>query len=382
MNISDFPTTFSFPTIIRFGPGVIRELPLECRQKNWYPLLIVSDTSVKALPFFKTFLNSLTEQEIEHHLFHEIHPNPLESDVIRGVDIYRKHNCRAVVGFGGGAAMDTARAIALAANHREKLFSYCEDEGGFESITEKIPPIITVPTTAGTGSEVGRSAVISDDQSKKKKILFHPSLIASKVYCDPELTESLPSHIAAATGMDALTHHLEAYLSKGFHPLCDGIALQGIQIAVKYLEKAVVDKDLESRTMMMACAMMGAVAFQKGLGLIHSMAHALSAFNGMHHGLANAVLLQHGMEFNLTHCREKFTVLSKLIGETPRSEAFLSRIIALRDKIGIGSKLSSYGISQKDCDPLSSLAYEDVCHQSNPRPVSKEDFRSLFLRAL
>ena len=282
MNASDLPTNFSFPTLIRFGPGVVQELPQECKKNGWIPLLVVTDPSVKTLPFFKNFLLSLAREGIEHHLHSDLHANPVESDVNRGAEIYRKNSCRAVLGFGGGAAMDTARAIALAANHSKKLFSYCEDVGGLDLITASIPPIITVPTTAGTGSEVGRSAVISDDQTKKKRILFHPSLLASKVYCDPELSESLPAPIAAATGMDALTHHLEAYLSKGFHPLCDGIALQGIQIAIKYLEKAVIDKDLESRSMMMACAMMGAVAFQKGLGLIHSMAHALSEIGRAH----------------------------------------------------------------------------------------------------
>ena len=344
--------------------------------------MVVSDPSVKNLPFFQKLLQDLEKSYISFALFSEIHSNPIQSDVENGAEIYRQNSCSAVLGFGGGAAIDTARAIALAANHHKDLFTYCEDVGGVEKITGRIPPILTVPTTAGTGSEVGRSAVISDNQTLEKRILFHPSLMATKVYCDPELTQSLPPAIAAATGMDALTHHLEAYLSKGFHPLCDGIALQGIQIAMEHLERAVNKADLESRSMMMACAMMGAVAFQKGLGLIHSMAHALSAFNGMHHGLANAILLPNGLEFNLPYCREKFTTLSRILGDGYRSEVFLARVDEIRENIGLNTRLSDHGISQNDCDKLSELAHQDVCHLSNPVSVSREDFRSLFLRAI
>ena len=383
MNNSQFSNSFSFPTQVKFGPGVLSELPSYLLEHNLQRIFIVTDASIRSQDFFNKTLTLLSSSGIQYELFSEIHTNPLKSDVVLGTDKFHKTDSQALIGMGGGAAMDTARSIGLAVNHRRDLFDYCEDCGGDRLITSEIPPLIAIPTTAGTGSEVGRSAVISDDKTKEKRILFHPSLMASQVFCDPEVTRSLPAPIAAATGMDALTHHIEAYLSKGFHPLCDALALEGVYLANQYLEQAVLEKDLESRSQMMACALMGATAFQKGLGLIHSMAHALSAHKDMHHGLANAILLPYGLKYNLSHCEDKFRRLAHVVGIMDYSPGdFIQRIEEIRHRIGIPENLGEHGIDNEDCKVLSQLAFQDVCHQSNPVPVSEEGFFELFRSAL
>ena len=279
--------------------------------------------------------------------------------------------------------MDVARSIALAAHHDQDLFDFEDAKGGEHLVTEKIPHFITVPTTSGTGSEVGRSSVISDDSTHAKKILYSPRLMASQVFADPNLTQDLPPKIAAATGVDALTHHMEAYLSKGFHPMCDGIALEGIRLVGESLEKAVNKGDLEARCKMMAAAMTGAVAFQKGLGIVHSMAHALSSHRNLHHGLANAVMLPAGLEFNAPVAADRMTRICKLLSlPSPGPSTLIRWVKVLCERIGVPARLDTLGINTQDVSPLAALALEDPCHSCNPRPVKLDDFEELFRNSL
>lgn len=268
-------------------------------------------------------------------------------------------------------------------NHREDLFTYDDLIGGDVYVTNDVPHFITIPTTAGTGSEVGRSAIIADDETHQKKILFSPKLLAKIVFADPVLTMELPAHITAATGMDALTHNMEAYLAKMAHPLCEGIALEGIFLIGQSLEKTVNNPDLESRSKMLIASLMGAVAFQKGLGVVHSLAHPLSSLLDTHHGLANAVNLPYGMEFNIAGSEHKFKRLAHTLSlKKDTGKAVVKYLFNLNATINIPHKLSAIGVRPEHVDTLADLAIADFAHPNNPKPVSREDFKNLYLSAL
>lgn len=372
-------TTFSYPTTIRFGNGVIQELSLHLKDREFSRPLLVTDPGLANQVFLKKICDDLRKLNITAYIFSDIHKNPVKSDVIKGEAAYKTNNCDSIIGLGGGASMDVARAIALKINHPRDLFDYVELTGGDKFITETIPYFVTVPTTSGTGSEVGRSTVISDDETHQKKILFHPTLLAKAVFADPELTTALPPHITAATGMDALTHNIEAYLAKGFHPLSDGIALEGIRLIHESLHTAVNQPTPESRANMMAAALMGAVAFQKGLGLIHSMAHALSTHKDLHHGLANALMMPTGLNFNEKSVAHKMRRIEKHIGINKPLATYTRE---LAQSIGLPTNLNSQGISEADIDTLAKLAHADGCHQCNEATVTENDFKQLFKEAL
>ncbi len=374
---------FNFPTVVRFGTGAVRELgPYLFAQGVKRPLL-VTDTQIADLDFFRQIAELLLTEGLHPDVFAAISKNPVKSDVLQGNEAYHAHGSDAIVGIGGGAAMDVARAVALSINNRRDLFDYDDLIGGDQHITETIPLFVTVPTTAGTGSEVGRSAVISEDDSKKKRILFHPTLMASRVFADPELTYGLPPAITAATGMDAFTHNLEAYLAVNYHPMADGIALEGIRRINSVLEPAVNRPNPVARHQMLLASLMGAVAFQKGLGVVHSMAHPLSSLLDMHHGLANAICLPYGLQFNIKGCEERFEAiahamqLSELTGE-----AVIARIKDLNRRIGLPSRLGEQGVTAKHVETLATLAEADFAHPNNPKPVSREDFVRLYTAAL
>ena len=288
-----------------------------------------------------------------------------------------------VVGIGGGAALDVARAIVLRVNHRDDLFRYDDLIGGDVYVTNDVPHFVTIPTTAGTGSEVGRSAIISDDETHQKKILFSPKLMARIVFADPLLTMELPPFVTAATGMDALTHNMEAYLAKMPHPMCEGIALQGITMIHEALEQAVKNPDLENRSKMLIASLMGAVAFQKGLGVVHSLAHPLSTLLDTHHGLANAITIPYGMEFNIRGCEEKFRHIARCLSlREETGEAVVNYLFELNSRIGIPHKLSEIGVKQEHLENLADLAFADFAHPNNPKPVGRQDFRELYGRVL
>ena len=374
---------YNFPTTIRFGAGSSNELADYLVKNNLWRPLVVTDSNVAQFDFFKYIINALKKKSISAEVFSAIHKNPVKSDVYKGTDVYDNTQRDSVIGIGGGAALDVARAIVLRVNHREDLFKYDDLIGGDVYITNEVPHFITIPTTAGTGSEVGRSAIIADDGTHQKKILFSPKLLAKVVFADPLLTMELPPFITAATGMDALTHNMEAYLAKMPHPLCEGIALEGISLINLSLEKAVNKPNLESRSKMLIASLMGAVAFQKGLGVVHSLAHPLSSLLDTHHGLANAVNIPYGMEFNIAGLENKFRRIARALElKDDNGEAVVNYLFDLNSKINIPHKLRDIGVKPEHLETLADLAVADFAHPNNPKPVSRQDFRNLYGKAL
>ena len=371
--------SYSYPTNIRFGAGAIKELPAYIKENKLGNPLIVTDPNIADLAFFKDIVELLKGQSLKAEVFSDISKNPVKSDVLKGGEAFEAYKSDSIIGIGGGAAMDVARAVALRINNRKDLFDYDDLQGGSVNITEPIPHFITVPTTAGTGSEVGRSAIISEDGSKKKRILFHPTLLAKQVFADPELTYELPTFITAATGMDALTHNLEAYLSKNYHPLSSGIALEGIKLIGASIEKATNKSNPKSRAGMLMGSLMGAVAFQKGLGVVHSMAHPLSSLVDMHHGLANAICLPYGMEFNIPGQEDKFREIAFALGiENGSGMEVVSYLKEMNIKLGLPEKLNEQGVLATQIEELANLAINDFCHPDNPRQVTLGDFKELY----
>jgi alcohol dehydrogenase class IV len=374
---------YNFPTAIRFGAGASKELGDYLIKNNLSNPLVVTDATVAQLGFFKEIISDLKKKNISVEVFSDIHKNPVKSDAYKGTDVFDHAKRDSVIGIGGGAALDVARAIVLRINHREDLFKYDDLIGGDVYVTNDVPHFITIPTTAGTGSEVGRSAIIADDETHQKKILFSPKLLAKIVFADPVLTMELPPFITAATGMDALTHNMEAYLAKMPHPLCEGIALEGISLIHQSLEKAVNKPSLEYRSKMLIASLMGAVAFQKGLGVVHSLAHPLSSLLDTHHGLANAVNIPYGMEFNVEGFEDKFRRIAQVLdlkGGTGKD--VVDYLFDMNSKVGIPNRLREIGVKQEHIETLADLAIADFAHPNNPKPVTREDFRKLYTKAL
>ena len=375
--------SFNFPTPVRFGAGVIKELGSYLKDNNLSSPLLVTDHNVAELKFFKEIQKDLEQQGLNSEIYKEMHKNPIKSDVLQGGDRYHETKRDCIIGIGGGVALDVARAIVLRVNHKRDLFDYDDLIGGDKYVTEDVPHFITVPTTSGTGSEVGRSAIISEDNTKKKRILFSPKLLARIVFADPLLTMELPGFITAATGMDALTHNMEAYLAKGFHPMCDGIALEGISLISDSLVAATTKPDVKSRTKMLLASLMGAVAFQKGLGIVHSLAHPMSSLLDTHHGLANAVNLPYGMEFNYRGFENRFDKMGVALGLGSNSAAkVIPYLFELNNELGLPTRLRDIGVEESHVETLSKLAIEDFCYPSNPKPVVKADFEAIYRKAL
>ena len=373
---------FNFPTIIRFGAGAVAELADYLKSKDIKHPLLVTDPIIATLDFTHKMIRDVQQKGISISVFHDIHKNPVKSDVLKGRDAFDANKCDAIIGLGGGAAIDVARAIVLSINHREDLFKYDDLIGGDVFVTNDVPPFITIPTTAGTGSEVGRSAIIADDETHQKRILFSPKLLANIVFADPMLTMDLPAAVTAATGMDALTHNMEAFLAKMSHPICEGIALEGILKIKNSIENAVHKPDVSSRSDMLIASMMGAIAFQKGLGVVHSLAHPLSSLLDTHHGLANAVNLPFGMEFNVPACEEKFRRIARTLElKEENGAAVVQWLKELNEKLGIPGKLSDIGVKEEHIDTLADLAFADFAHPNNPIPVSRDDFKHLYTKA-
>ncbi len=374
---------YNFPTTIRFGAGSVAELPDYLKANHLSDPLIVTDPVVAELGFFKKIVESLKNRNISVEVFSDIHKNPVKSDVYKGTDRYDDTHRDCIIGIGGGAAVDVARAILLRINHREDLFKYDDLIGGDVHVVNDVPHFITIPTTAGTGSEVGRSAIIADDETHQKKILFSPKLLAKIVFADPILTMDLPPAVTAATGMDALTHNMEAFIAKMPHPMCEGIALEGMSLIAQSIEQAVKHPDVESRSKMLIASMMGAVAFQKGLGVVHSLAHPLSSLLDTHHGLANAVNLPYGMAFNVAGFEDRFRKMARTLELKDEGGAGVVAFLHdLNDRIGIPHRLSDIGVRDEHIETLADLAVADFAHPNNPKPVSRENFRDLYLKAL
>ena len=374
---------FNFPTVIRFGVGAVKELAPYVAQQGFSKPLIVTDPVIAELGFFKQIVSDLQRAGFSVEVFSNIHKNPVKSDVYAGTELWDATGRDCLIGIGGGAALDVARAIVLQVNHREDLFKYDDLIGGDVYVTNEVPHFITIPTTSGTGSEVGRSAIIADDDTHQKKILFSPKLLAKIVFADPMLTMELPAFVTAATGMDALTHNMEAYLAKNYHPMCDGIALEGMRLVSESLVQAVKNPSIESRSKMLLASMMGAIAFQKGLGVVHSLAHPLSSLLDTHHGLANAVNIPYGMRFNIAGFEDRFARMAQTLGLSEHSgDAVVSYLFDLNTQVGIPHRLRDIQVKEEHLDTLAALAFADFAHPNNPKPVSQADFRALYGEAL
>jgi alcohol dehydrogenase class IV len=389
---------YNFPTRVLYGGEAIQQLPAVLRELHSRRPLLVTDRQLAELRPVTGTRKLLEDAGLSPAVFSGIWGNPVKSQVGAGVAAYRTHNADSIVALGGGAAIDVAKAMCLMVHHPGDLFDYEDGKADARPIDRELPPFVAIPTTAGTGSEVGRSTVISDDDSKVKKIIFSPRLLAVRVLVDPDLTLGLPPGPTAATGMDALTHLAEAYLAKDFHPMCEGIALQGLRLLSRNLRRCVElarkiqagDRQLmsdedhrEARGMMLNAALMGGVAFQKGLGVTHSMAHALSTICDLHHGLANGICIPFAMAFNQDVAAARMADIAEAVGAPSRTAAgFLGWLVDLRAAIGIPASLAEAGVQREQIPRLVEVAVLDGCHANNPKPVSEPDFRALFADAL
>lgn len=369
--------TWSFPTTVVFGAGAITALPDHAKRAGGKRALLVADAGVVKAGIADRVRGILEGAGIATRIFDGVDPNPVEKNIVDGVAAFNEHQANIIVSVGGGSPLDAGKLIALKTTHERPLHEYDDAIGGDAHITANVPPILNVPTTAGTGSEVGRSGVVTLAATGRKTVIFSPFLMAKAALLDPELTVSMPARVTAATGFDALTHCIEAYLSVGDHPMADGIALQGIELCAKHLPRAVeAGSDLAARGAMMKAAMMGAVAFQKGLGVCHSLAHPLSSEKNLHHGLANALCLPAVVDFNNGVVPERVERVRRMVDLTATSLANALR--GLREKVGLPNGLAAEGVTKQDIPKLADKAMEDACHRSNPRPCERTDMVKLY----
>ena len=376
-------TRFSFPTTIHFGPGARHLAGAHLRDQGLSRPLIVTDKGLSALPLMDELQAELTAAGLTVAVYDGVWGNPTGDQVMNGAAAYKAHEADCVVGVGGGAALDVAKVVGLLATHPGDVMEYVWDHPAVRPITAALPYFIALPTTSGTGSEVGRSSVVSEEATHVKRVIFSPAILAKVVFADPELTLGLPPSVTAATGMDALTHNIESYLSPAYHPLCDGIALEGTRIASRALVKAVLEPgNLQARSDMMMSSMMGAIAFQKDLGAVHSCAHALGTVVDLHHGLANALMIDTVLAWNLESVPAKFDELAHVVGVSGGGAAFIPWLATLKQQIGIAANLGAVGVKQEHLGRLVEIATADICHQTNPRPCVAADFERLFHKAL
>jgi alcohol dehydrogenase class IV len=373
--------SFAFPTPIQFGAGARRLVGPHLLAAGCKRPLIVTDKALGALPVLSEFRTHLCGLDVA--VYAGVFGNPTCSQVMAGAAAFKTHRADCVIGFGGGAALDVAKIVGVAATHEGDILEYVWDHPQVRPIVNQLPYFVALPTTSGTGSEVGRSSVVSEDDTHLKRVVFSPKILAKTVFADPELTFGLPAHVTAATGMDALTHNIESYLSPAYHPLCDGIALEGTRIAAAALLTAVQQpQNLQARSDMMMASMMGAIAFQKDLGAVHSCAHALGAVCDLHHGLANALMIDTVMEWNLPAAPKKFDELAYVCGVDGGAPAFVPWLRQLKASIGITGSLAAHGVNEAHMPRLVQIATADICHQTNPRPCTAADFEALFKAAM
>jgi 4-hydroxybutyrate dehydrogenase len=379
--MSDSLVTWSFPTTIVFGSGAVRSIAARVKSLGVDRALVVCDAGVVKVGIAERVRGLIEEGGVAASVFSDVDPNPVEKNVIDGVAAYEAHRAGCIVSVGGGSPLDAGKLIALKVTHDRPLVDYDDATGGDRFIGPNVPPMVAVPTTAGTGSEVGRSGVVTLAATGRKTVIFSPHLLAKVALLDPELTRSMPARITAATGFDALTHCLEAFCSLGDHPMADAIALGGLELCAKHLARAVSHgDDLEARGGMMKAAMMGAVAFQKGLGACHSLAHPLSSEKGLHHGLANALCLPAVVDFNETVCHEKLDRIRGMLD--PGAKTCGAALRALRQRLGLPGGLGAEGVMAADVPRLADKAIEDACHRCNPRPVTRDDLADLYRASL
>jgi len=376
--------TWNYPTRVLFGVDAIKDLGAEAKKLGAKRALIVSDPGVTRAGLVEPVAEALREAGLESARFDGISSNPTEAEAQHAASAYRDARADCVISVGGGAALDVGKLVRILVTETLPLAEYDDAIGGDSKMRAQFPPMLAIPTTAGTGSEVGRSAVATIAATGKKTIFFHPLLIPNVAILDPRMTQGLPAKITAATGFDALTHAIEAYLAKGDHPMADAIALKAIQLVSKNLERAVkTGLDLEARGAMLKASMMGAVAFQKGLGVCHSLAHPLGAVHDMHHGLANALCLPATLDFNRSAAPARVAEVARRLGVRAEDSETLAfecsgAVRALRQKVGLPDGLSAVGIEEHHVHELAKLAFEDGCHHSSPRACTEHDMEQLY----
>ncbi len=377
---------WNYPTTMWIGEDRIKDLNLACKVLKIEKPLLVTDDGLAKSKIIKNILSDLEIKNVLIEVFSNVKGNPTGKNVKDGVDYFKKKNCDGVIAIGGGSALDVGKAIAFMIGQTLPLWEF-EDIGDnwTKANSDKIAPIIAIPTTAGTGSETGRASVILNEDLGIKKIIFHPKFLPSIVILDPILTKDLPKEITAATGMDALAHNLEAYCAPAYHPMADGIALEGIRIINKWLPEAVKNgSNIEARMNMLTAASMGSTAFQKGLGAIHSLSHPVNALNNLHHGLSNAIFMPYVLTFNRDEIEDKIINISKYIGIKEKSfNGFLEWILRLRKELNIPHKLSDV-IAEKDLqlDRLSEMALADPSTGGNPKKLSIADMKIMYQHSM
>jgi len=373
---------WNYPTSIRFGAGRIAELPDACRSLGMQRPLLVTDPGLAALPMVAKTVAICDAAGLPCAVFSDVQPNPVEQNVSRGVAVYRAGGHDGVIAFGGGSALDAAKAIALMVGQKRPLWDFEDREDWFTRVdVAGMAPVVAVPTTAGTGSEVGRASVITDLSDHTKKIIFHPRMLPAIVIEDPELTLGLPAHVTAATGMDALSHCLEAWCSPFYHPMAEGIAAEGMRLVRRWLPEAVHDGgNLEARSHMLIASSMGATAFQKGLGAMHSLSHPCGANLDTHHGLTNAVVMPYVLVWNRRAIEDKMVRLAAYLDlEYQSFDGFLDWVLDLRASIGIPHTLAEIGVREEHAAAFAPQALADPSTGGNPLPMTEEDFHALYL---
>ena len=382
--MSNAITRFAFPTPIHFGAGARKLVSAHLLDMGIKRPLIVTDRALAALPVMAQFKSLLADPAgLTVGVFDGVFGNPTCAQVMAGAAAFKAHGADAVIGFGGGAALDVSKVVGVMAVHDGDVLQYVWDHPQVRPIVHELPYYVALPTTSGTGSEVGRSAVVSENDSHIKRTVFSTKILAKAVFADPELTLALPPAITAATGMDALTHNIESYLSPAYHPLCDGIALEGLHVGARALATAVAEPgNLQARSDMMMSSLMGAIAFQKDLGGVHACAHALGAVNDMHHGLANALMIDTVLAWNFEAVPRKFDELAHAAGVSGGGFALIAWLRHLKQQIGITGGLASRGVTAEHLPRLTHLAHIDFTNQTNPRPASQADYQRLFLQAM
>lgn len=373
---------WSYPTAIKFGNGRISELAEHCKAAGLKKPLLVTDKALASLPITARALEILGGAGLGRAVFSDVDPNPNEGNMAAGIAVYKAGGHDGVICFGGGSALDLGKMIALMAYQRPDLSVWdLEDVDDWYTRADaaKIAPIVAVPTTAGTGSEVGRAGVLTNSVTHKKKIIFHPKLMPAITICDPELTVGMPKFITAGTGMDALAHCLEAYCSPFYHPMSQGIALEGMRLVFENLPKVYANpNDLDARGHMMSAAAMGAVAFQKGLGAIHSLSHPVGAVYGTHHGTTNAVVMPMVLDFNRAAIEDRIKAAAAYVGIAGGFEGFRARVMELRATLNIPANLTAMGVEASRLDELTEMALEDPSCGGNPVEMTRENTRALY----
>ncbi len=375
---------WSYPTVIRFGAGRIEELPDACAQAGIMRPLLVTDRGLAELPVTRRALEILEAADFGRAMFAEVDPNPNEQNLEAGLRAYRAGGHDGVIAFGGGSGLDLGKMVAFMAGQTRPVWDF-EDVGDWwtRANADVIAPIVAVPTTAGTGSEVGRAAVLTNSESHAKKIIFHPRMLPGVVICDPELTVGMPKFITAGTGLDAFAHCVEAYSSPHYHPMSQGIALEGMKLVIGNLPRAYADgSDIEARANMMSAAAMGATAFQKGLGAIHAMSHPIGAHFNTHHGTTNAVCMPAVLALNAPVIRDRFDQAAGYLGIAGGFDGFCTFVEEFNDSLGIPKRLSALGVTEAAIPELVKGALTDPSCGGNPVALTEENLEALFRAAL